>query len=71
MLGFVALGKLCEATAFAEDDVTPAMVAAIPVHTAGKAALLAELIAPLEEAGRQDLSRALRRRLRRWRWWQR
>lgn len=68
MLGLVAIGMLAVTPAFAGHDVTPDLVAAIPVHSAAKAELLADLVGPLERAGRTDLVRAVQRRLRRWRW---
>ena len=67
MLGLLALGKLSEATAFVEDDVTPAMVRRVPVHTRAKAALLADLVEPLQQIGRHDLARVLRRKILRFR----
>jgi len=64
MLGLIALVKLAEASAFPDDDVTPAMVQSIPVHNQLKAELLEQLIGPLGSAGRDDLVGAIRRRLR-------
>jgi len=63
MLGLLALGKLSEAKAFVEDDVTPEMIRRIPVHTQIKADLLTLLIEPLQQIGRRDLVRALRRKI--------
>ncbi|HEY2830575.1 MAG TPA: hypothetical protein VGJ88_10700 [Thermoanaerobaculia bacterium] len=55
MLGLLALGKLAEAEAFAGNDVTPEMIAAIPVLNPVKAELLRQLIEPLRGVGREDL----------------
>jgi hypothetical protein len=63
MLGLVCLDKLSEAGAFADDDVTPEMVSAIPVSNAVKAALLEQLVAPLKAAGRSDLANVIKRKL--------
>jgi hypothetical protein len=63
MLGLICLGKLSEAPAFAEDDVTPAMVRAIPVSNPVKAGLLEQLVVPLEAAGRADLAHEIKRKL--------
>lgn len=68
MLGLAAIGKLANAPAFAGHELSAEVVAAIPVHSAAKAELLADLVRPLDAAGRHDLARAVRRRLRRWRW---
>lgn len=63
MLGLLALGKLREADAFRENDVTPEMVARIPLHNSVKAALLSQLVDPVCRAGRDDLARAIRGRV--------
>jgi hypothetical protein len=68
MLGLLALGKLAEAGAFADDDVTPEMVRPIPVANQVKADLLQQLIDPLRAAGREDLVRVIRRKLLAFRW---
>ncbi len=62
MLILLALGKLAEASAFADDDVTPEMVEAIPIRTPLKAQLLEQGVAPLERIGREDLVEAIRRK---------
>ncbi len=77
MLALLALGRLEQVSAFASDDVTLAMLEAVQVRTAYDVAFHAELIEPLEQRGRHDLARLLRRKLRayhrreRWRWLQR
>ena len=63
MLLLLGMGRLQEASAFRENDVTPAMIRAIPVHNVRKAELLAQSIPLLQEAGRRDLVRAIRRRI--------
>jgi hypothetical protein len=63
MLGLICLGKLAEAGAFADDDVTPEMVRAIPISNPVKAGLLEQLVDPLEAAGRADLAGEIRRKL--------
>jgi ferredoxin len=67
MLMLLALGKLKEASAFADDDVTPEMVDAIPIRTRLKAELLEQCLAPLERIGRGDLVEAIRRKTERFR----
>ncbi len=68
MLGLLALGKLSEAKAFRDADVTPAMLAGLRIDTWGKAELLLQLIDPLRRIGRHDLVRALRRKIMKCRW---
>jgi hypothetical protein len=58
MLGLLILGKLTEADAFMENDVTPEMINNIPIATEAKAIFLQSLIQPLENIGRQDLVQA-------------
>jgi len=62
MLMLLALGKLGEASAFAEDDVTPEMVEAIRIADAAKVELLEQSVAALEQIGRADLVEAIRRK---------
>jgi hypothetical protein len=64
MLGLICLGKLADAAAFVDDDVTPEIVRSIPVLSPVKAGLLQQLIDPLEKAGRPDLAKEIRRKLR-------
>jgi hypothetical protein len=63
MLGLLALGKLEESEAFADHDVTPEMIGAIPVLNPVKAELLRQLIAPLRSAGREALVSALQAKI--------
>jgi len=63
MLGLLSIGKLSEADAFVENDVTPAMIRRIPIHNLGKAELLEQLVQPLRDAGRADLAREIQRRV--------
>jgi hypothetical protein len=65
MLGLLVQGKLAQASAFQQDDVTPDMIANIPIHSAKKGDLLVQLLEPLAAIGRQDLVQAIRRKLRR------
>lgn len=67
MLMLLALGKLEQASAFVDDDVTPEMVEAIPVGDEVKAQLLEQSVALLERIGRKDLVEAIRRRTARFR----
>ena len=67
MLG-LALGKLGQAPAFANHEVTPDSILALPVANPLKADLLEQLMGPLSAVGRQDLVRAIQRRLRTFRW---
>lgn len=67
MLGFLLAGRLGETTAFPDDDVTPALIEALPIPSENKMRHLQVLEAPLRRLGRRDLARAIRRRGRRWR----
>lgn len=67
MLMLLALGKLEEASAFSDDDVTPEMVEAIRVADAAKAEILEQSVALLERIGREDLVEAIRRKTARFR----
>ncbi|NEQ77074.1 MAG: hypothetical protein F6K23_31130 [Okeania sp. SIO2C9] len=60
MLGLLILSKLAESEAFVENDVTPKMINNIPVSTEVKANFLSSLIDPLENIGRQDLVKAIK-----------
>lgn len=63
MLLLLGMGRLQDASAFRENDVTPRMIRAIPVHNVRKAELLAQSIPLLRRAGRRDLVRAIQRRI--------
>jgi hypothetical protein len=64
MLGLLALGKLADARAFADNDVTPEMVRSVRLLNRQKAGLLGQLMEPLQAAGRPDLVREIKRKVR-------
>jgi hypothetical protein len=67
MLTLIGLGRLKDVSAFAGMDVTPDLIRKIPVHSDLKASLLAQSIPLLRTAGRDDLIRAIRQRMWRYR----
>jgi hypothetical protein len=62
MLALLALGRLGDATSFPVREVTPAMVEACTVDPL-MVSFYEAVLEPLEQAGREDLARELRRRL--------
>lgn len=63
MLGLLCIGKLSEAGAFVEKNVTAEMIRAIPIHNPGKAELLEQLVQPLRDAGYADLAHEIQRKV--------
>jgi hypothetical protein len=63
MLVLIGLNRLQDVGAFVEKDVTPDMIQAIPIATLNKADLLMQSIPLLAAVGRDDLIRAIRRRV--------
>jgi hypothetical protein len=63
MLALIGLGRLDEVSAFTDKHVTPGMIKAIPMQNTRKATLLLQSLPLLEAAGRNDLARAVRIRV--------
>jgi len=61
MVGLLAAGALHKTRAFADDDVTPELLASVNIRDHHRAAFYWELVPALEELGRQDLVEAIRR----------
>lgn len=67
MLMLIGIGRLNDVSAFSENEVTPRMVRGIPVRNSRKAHQLQLAIPQLKAAGRNDLVRAIQKRIWRFR----
>lgn len=67
MLVLIGLGRLDEVDAFRGMDVSPEKIRRIPIHNRRKLNHLLDSLPLLEEAGRDDLVKAIRRRARKYR----
>lgn len=63
MLELLACGELAQAKAFPRNEVTPKMLASIPIRSDVEVEYFIELIVPLERMGRSDLAAIIKRKL--------
>jgi hypothetical protein len=63
MLAFMACGQLAQTTAFPSNDVSPQLLKAIPIKTYAELELYYEVLTPLEEMGRHDLTTIIKRKI--------
>lgn len=65
MLELLAVGRLAGCPAFRHDDVTPAMAERMKAHQLTSIPFFAELVSPLEAAGRPELAAIVRAKIER------